>query len=463
VTVAGTAPGPNRSARDVPAAALTGRLAAISLFDLCQFLMLNRKTGTLTVRSDGGGGTAYLSFSEGELCAALDDRMRDGEEVVLRAVQWTDGSFEFAPGPVSPDRRMTASTENILLDAARRLDEMQEKDRTDGRAVSSTEQAFRDKQARAASLSEAFCSLVAEGDRSRAASGWREVATMRLLEPAVERLILSADGRAGLLVDGRFEEIPEAIPAEVSAWMEQLAPVSAHAAGKSGHARQGPPEARPGPHDLWGLRTDTADGDLVFVTRARRAWPGGPAMPLKPEEQAALDAIPSGLVAVLGSTGATPSAWPAWEAAAAWMARRATVRPVSGWVVEAMPRYDWPGLPGRWRRVVPSRLQKPGALENLARASCPSVLLFDGLPHPDLLEEAARLAAAGLLVAVVDAADHASVWLAAAEGRNWGTASRPGPRFAATVVVQAAGAAEGSGRRAHLLLPARPRVDEPRV
>jgi hypothetical protein len=278
----------------------------------------------------------------------------------------------------------------------------------------------------------------------------------RLLEPAVERLVLSADGRAGFLVDGRFEEIPEAIPSEVSAWMEQLAPVPAHAPGKTGHPRQGPPEARPGPHDLWGLRTETVDGDLVLVTRARRAWPGMQSLPLAADERAALDAIPSGMMAVLGTTGLIPSAWPAWEATAAWMAQRAAARPAIGWIVEEMPRYDWPGLAGRWRRIAPTRLRRPGALEALARSSHPSVLIFDGLPRPELMEEATRLAAAGLLVVFVDAADQASVWLEAAECRGSGSSARGEPRFTATLVVRADQAPERPCRRAHLFLPSRP-------
>ncbi len=443
-------------ARDGAPPALAGRLAAVSLFDLCQFLMLNRKTGNLTIRGPGGG-SVYLTFSEGELCSALDDSLRDGVEVVLRAVQWTEGTFEFAPGPVAPERRMNASTENILLDAARQLDELRERSRSDGEAggAGSAEQAFRDKQVRAASIADAFCSLVAEGDRSRAATGWRDAATNRLLDPAVERLILSADGRAGYLVAGQLEEIPEAAPADVSAWMEQLAAAPAHAPGRTGHARSGAPEARPGPHGLWGLRLESVDGDLVIVTRARRTWPGPEALPLTPAEQATLEALPGGLVAVLGTVGGAPAAWPAWEATAAWLARRAAVRPTHGWVVEEMPRYDWSTLPGRWRRIPPARLRKPGALEGLARASRPGVVVLDGLPRPEILEEAGRLAVAGTLVVAVDGSRQVADWLAAAEGRRSATPARWEPPFAASVVVQADRTQDRLSRRAQLVLPTR--------
>ena len=201
---------------------------------------------------------------------------------------------------------------------------------------------------------------------------------------------------------------------------------------------------------------------MVFVTRARRQWPGMQALPLTPEEGGALDAIPNGLIAVLGASGSIPAAWPAWEALAAWLARRTKTRPVTGWVVEELPRYDWTELGGRWRRMAPNRLRRPGALESLARTSPPSVLIFDGLPRPDLLEEAARLGASGVLVMVVDAVNQASGWLAAAEGRGPGTPPCADLRFAATVVVRADLAGEAGGgppqwvRRAHLLLPTRP-------
>jgi hypothetical protein len=137
-------------------------------------------------------------------------------------------------------------------------------------------------------------------------------------------------------------------------------------------------------------------------------------------------------------------------------------RPATGWIVEELPRYDWPGLPGRWRRIAPARLRRPGDLESLARTSRPSVLVFDGLPRQDVLEEAARLGAAGLLVVAVDAADQASTWLAAAECRGSGTVTGRDPHFAATVVVRADRSSGGMGRptqgarRAHLLLPSHP-------
>jgi hypothetical protein len=451
-------PGPDNAARDGPTPSLSGKLAAISLFDLCQFLMLNRKTGTLTVRS--GGGTSYFTFFEGQLCTALDDGLREDAEVVLRTLQRTEGSFEFAQGAVSPDRRMNASTENILLEAARRIDEMQAEAPASGRtdAAGSAERAFREKQARAASIVDAFRNLVAEGDRSRAAEGWREMARARLLEPAVERLILSAEGRAGFLVGGRFEEIPEAIPAEVSTWMDQLAPPLARTSTRSGHLRTEPPEARPGADDLWGLRVETVEGDLVFVTRTRRTWPEMSALPLTPEERAALVDTRSGLVAVLGSAGASPSAWPAWEGVAAWLAHRSVNLPACGWIIEEMPRFDWSQLPGRRRQIAPARLRRPGALDRLTRTARSSVLVFDGLPSPALAEEATRLGAAGVLVVIVDAAERASTWLAAAERPGLGTADRGGVRFAATVVVRIQCSPDGSSLRTASLFRPRPSV-----
>jgi hypothetical protein len=455
-------PGPSTGPKQNGSPSLAGKLSAVSLFDLCQFLMLNRKTGSLTVRGGGGGGsgggsgTAYLTFSEGQLCTAMDDNLREGADVVLRVLQWAEGTFEFSQGPVPPDVRMTDSTENILLDAARRIDEMAEAGARDGDGnASSAEQAFREKRARAASIVDVFRSLAADTVRDGVGGSWREEAARRLLEPAVERLVLSAEGKAGLIRNGRFEEIEVARPAEVSAWMEQLAPLPVRSAGRGVRQHRPVDEARPGPEDLWARRVQAPDGDLVVVSRTRGTWPGEAALPFGSMEHSALDAISSGLIAFLGSSATGPTAWPAWEAAAAWLARRAAVRPATGWVIEELPRYDWPKVPGRWRRVAPSVVRQPGALERLARTTRAAVLVFDGLPPSATLDEAGRLAVAGLLVVVVDAADQVTSWLAAAERPGPLTPGRTELRFAATVVVRAEELPAGFRIQAGLILPVR--------
>ena len=169
-----------------------------------------------------------------------------------------------------------------------------------------------------------------------------------------------------------------------------------------------------------------------------------------------MDAIAGGLVAVLGACGSYPSSWPAWDATASWMRRRSAVRPGSGWVVEELPRYDWPGLPGRWRRVVPGRLRRPGSLVRLVRSTRASTLVFDGLPSRELFEEATRLADAGVLVVVVDGVSVPSSWLAAAACRSGGGAALDAPRFSATIEVRSDSEPKDHGVRARLHLPSSP-------
>ena len=56
-----------------------GELGLLSLFDLAQLLMLNGATGTLHVVS--GGKKGLLRFEKGQIANAIDERLRDGEEI----------------------------------------------------------------------------------------------------------------------------------------------------------------------------------------------------------------------------------------------------------------------------------------------------------------------------------------------------------------------------------------------
>jgi len=135
------------------AAALTGRLEAISLFDLCQFLLLNRKTGTLTVRN--GESVVRIYFEEGAVLDITDDAMRAGQRVLLGAVQWPSGTFTFDPTPPGVARRVMESTEAILLEAARTIDEHRSTAEAGSREVTQ-EAIFRERQSFAGELAEAF-------------------------------------------------------------------------------------------------------------------------------------------------------------------------------------------------------------------------------------------------------------------------------------------------------------------
>lgn len=139
--------------------ALSGQLEAIPLFDLCQFLMINRRTGTLTVRN--GDAVARIYFEDGSILDIMDEALHTGEKILLAAVQWTSGSFTFDPTPPGVQRRITDSTEAILLEAARTIDENREQaDSASPRHTPTQQEVFRERQTFAGDLAEAFRAAV---------------------------------------------------------------------------------------------------------------------------------------------------------------------------------------------------------------------------------------------------------------------------------------------------------------
>ncbi len=99
-----------------------GDLEALPLLEVCQFLLIGRKTGTLRVES--GRRHATLVLADGQIASARDEAGLEGEAAACEALAWMEGTFEFAPGPVamSEGGRVDVPTETLLLDAARRLD-----------------------------------------------------------------------------------------------------------------------------------------------------------------------------------------------------------------------------------------------------------------------------------------------------------------------------------------------------
>jgi len=159
--------------------AIEGPIRELALSDVFQLLDLSRKTGVLTVTSDGGGRRATVRFERGAVAGAelegstgrldrlllmagkvtetqveravrvqqADPSRRFGtilvemgavseadvkrqlrfqvEEVVFDLIQWKAGYFRFEEAPPVPETGLTVrlSTESLLMEAARRIDE----------------------------------------------------------------------------------------------------------------------------------------------------------------------------------------------------------------------------------------------------------------------------------------------------------------------------------------------------
>jgi Tfp pilus assembly pilus retraction ATPase PilT len=99
-----------------------GDLEALPLLEVCQFLLIGGKTGTLRVES--GTRRATLTLVEGQIAAAREETGLEGAEAASEALSWVEGAFEFTPGAVAMTEggRVEIETETLLLDAARCLD-----------------------------------------------------------------------------------------------------------------------------------------------------------------------------------------------------------------------------------------------------------------------------------------------------------------------------------------------------
>jgi len=106
---------------DQPVVALGGDLSVISLFDLGQLLRLNGASGCLTIRDGTRSGAIY--FDGGDLINAVDHERNQGEEAAISLFGWRSGTFEFRAEAAVGGRVIQSSTEAVMMEAARRLDE----------------------------------------------------------------------------------------------------------------------------------------------------------------------------------------------------------------------------------------------------------------------------------------------------------------------------------------------------
>jgi DNA-binding response OmpR family regulator len=99
---------------------IRGRLSEMNLIDLFQSLELGQKTCGLTVTNDDEECSMY--FQEGQLHhARLGSTV--GDEAVYKVVSWADGSFQIDFNARSSEKSTTKSTQGLLMEALRLLDE----------------------------------------------------------------------------------------------------------------------------------------------------------------------------------------------------------------------------------------------------------------------------------------------------------------------------------------------------
>src|SRR5258706_584084 len=100
--------------------AFQGSLAELHLPDIIQLVSVSGKTGIFHLTDGTLKGQIFLN--DGKIVHALLEDA-SGEEAVYALAIWRQGEFRFDPGPATEQRTISKSNTNLLMEAARRLDE----------------------------------------------------------------------------------------------------------------------------------------------------------------------------------------------------------------------------------------------------------------------------------------------------------------------------------------------------
>ncbi len=100
--------------------AFQGSLKELPLPDIIQLVSVSGKTGKFTLSRDNDRG--YIFLKNGQMVhASIGDLT--GEEAIYALAIWNHGDFQFVPGEESDRQTISKSNTNLLMEAARRLDE----------------------------------------------------------------------------------------------------------------------------------------------------------------------------------------------------------------------------------------------------------------------------------------------------------------------------------------------------
>jgi DNA-binding response OmpR family regulator len=110
-----------KMAREAPGeSVLRGSLAQMNVLDLLQSLDMGRKTCALTLSNNGD--KCRMFFTDGQINHAEYGEVK-GDEAVYKVLSWTAGNFEIDFKGSSQNQTITQSTQGLLLEGLRLLDE----------------------------------------------------------------------------------------------------------------------------------------------------------------------------------------------------------------------------------------------------------------------------------------------------------------------------------------------------
>ena len=92
----------------------------MNVIDLLQSLELGRKNCALALTNNGDHCDLY--FAEGQINHAVYDALI-GDEAVYKVLLWTDGNFKIDFSGSSSEQTTTRSTQGLLMEGLRQLDE----------------------------------------------------------------------------------------------------------------------------------------------------------------------------------------------------------------------------------------------------------------------------------------------------------------------------------------------------
>lgn len=102
--------------------AFQGSLKELPLPDIIQLVSVSGKTGMFLLEDGGSSGAIYLR--QGQIVHAVVGDL-EGEEAVYELAIWREGDFVFTPGEDAGKTTIQKSNTNLLMEAARRIDEWQ--------------------------------------------------------------------------------------------------------------------------------------------------------------------------------------------------------------------------------------------------------------------------------------------------------------------------------------------------